>query len=139
MPKDSLLSEKINLIIRRSLETGLFNKWMSDSFQQKKHPNEKVGNFRFKLENIAPAFIGYFVFLSLAIGAAIAEQIIYWRVHKPHHHVFWEIAEYFIDNDRHEFLFTLFWNWIRRKKKANQKIIARLQKIRRNKNMWWSH
>lgn len=128
MRKNFPLANQINDIIRRITESGLFIKWMSDSFVQQKSDSKGLTIQRLTTDHIIGGLLVYSLFLSFAIGAAIAEQIVYKHVKQKRHCRFWKIAECFLDNGRQEFLFILLWKWFSCKKISRKKLDLMLKK-----------
>lgn len=114
MRKDYPFASEINKVIRRAVEGGLFTKWMRDTVVQRKGDLQELPVKPLQLEHISAAILAYILFTTFAYGAFVAEYTVHKRVHqKTTNHRFWKIADYLLDGDRHEFLFVLFWKWIR--------------------------
>lgn len=102
IPHDHHFPSEINKCIQWAFESGLIKKWSSDSKIRYKHRSKK--NARpavLTVEHFFSAFVLFFMFISFAISAFIAEHIIYRKVRRPNPAHFWLYADMFINGDRH--------------------------------------
>lgn len=108
------LHTRLNDLIQLAIEGGLIGKWTADiewNFRQKS--NLAIAPKILTVEHIFLALLFLAIFTSCAIGAFIAELIIYNRVSRSNPHRFWKIADMLIDGKR-QFLMPVW------RKKSNR-------------------
>lgn len=120
--KNHHLFDRINSIVYRSFESGLFTKWINDgTYFGYNRIDDHPYRVQFAIEHIAGAIIAYFTMGSMAIIALITEIIVDKKMRPRNVHQFWRLMNKLIDN-RHYGAIEIF-NDVRSspQKKQNKK------------------
>lgn len=88
--------------IRWIIESGLINKWSSDSKPKYEKPTKQhFGPTVLSLEHVFIGFAFFLIFTLFSCGAFIAETIVYRMMRRRKVSHFWRFAEVLIDGKRH--------------------------------------
>lgn len=101
MKNDFLFVDAFNDFLKFAVEGGLIVKWQKGDQAQYKYVREKSTFSPLQIEYLFGFFVIYGSVWVLALFAAIAEKIVFWRARKPNPSKFWTYAEMAIDAERH--------------------------------------
>lgn len=94
----------IDKIIRRSLESGLFQKWQKDSEMKKLYRSKhELKAVRLNLEHIGGGVVALGFCFPLCLLTGCVEHLVYRKARLPNCSTFWKLADQFMDGDRHYF------------------------------------
>lgn len=104
--KDHQLYGKINDIVSRSFEAGLFNKWTRDSRYQLQPNRMEQQPYKVQLgmEHISGAIIAYITIGAMAVIALITEIVVNKQMMKRNPARFWRLMHKLIDSKRYGFM-----------------------------------
>lgn len=104
MPTVFDLRLKIDKIIQKLLEGGLFVKWNKDSILRRKFEIPDSQPLGMTFEDISTPFIFLFIIGSvISMSSFICELIIFRKMKQHNRHVIWIYLEQFFDGRRHYF------------------------------------
>lgn len=100
---------KLNEIIERSFESGLFVKWARDSKVALPEATEDRPVISMELDQLYAAMFAYLVFIFFAASSFVAEIFAFRNLTGPNPSRFWAVVKFLIDDERY-FLKDIFKN-----------------------------